>query len=552
LAFHRPIFKENAMKRISLRTHLILIVSIAIFFFVALGASGLLGSQHIAGQVASLINTQKMIRQQTEADMMHDAVRSDVLSALYRDKTGETAKLKDIATDLAEHSKRFRDLMADNAKRTADPQLTSLFGQVIPQVERYLASAELIVSTISSQPDKALATLPAFEQDFGVLEGTMEKVTDAIEKSSDSAQRTVDEGIAQQAMGSSIVALGAALVLAAYAVLLSRLLLRPLQALTSTANQVIKTGNLSLRVDDNAGLELAVSIQAFNRMLQSQQKLVGQLQSVAGSLESTSTSIGELTSRVRSDAEAQSSSAEHISSAISQMSHSVANVSQGTRSALECSQAAGEQARSSSQTVTQSANAILAATQAVQHVSGVIHSLESSAMQIGQVVEAISGIAEQTNLLALNAAIEAARAGESGRGFAVVADEVRNLAERTSTATKEIQTMVSGIQTSAQQAVHAMEDGIRQVAQSSEEAQKAGNAIELIEDRTRESVNTMGQIHQELQEQASASQDIAGNADQVSDMARRTLNSALEVEAETRRLQQLAQNLNKTLASFSG
>jgi len=540
------------MKRISLRTHLILIVSIAIFFFVALGASGLLGSQHIAGQVASLINTQKMIRQQTEADMMHDAVRSDVLSALYRDKTGETAKLKDIATDLAEHSKRFRDLMADNAKRTADPQLTSLFGQVIPQVERYLASAELIVSTISSQPDKALATLPAFEQDFGVLEGTMEKVTDAIEKSSDSAQRTVDEGIAQQAMGSSIVALGAALVLAAYAVLLSRLLLRPLQALTSTANQVIKTGNLSLRVDDNAGLELAVSIQAFNRMLQSQQKLVGQLQSVAGSLESTSTSIGELTSRVRSDAEAQSSSAEHISSAISQMSHSVANVSQGTRSALECSQAAGEQARSSSQTVTQSANAILAATQAVQHVSGVIHSLESSAMQIGQVVEAISGIAEQTNLLALNAAIEAARAGESGRGFAVVADEVRNLAERTSTATKEIQTMVSGIQTSAQQAVHAMEDGIRQVAQSSEEAQKAGNAIELIEDRTRESVNTMGQIHQELQEQASASQDIAGNADQVSDMARRTLNSALEVEAETRRLQQLAQNLNKTLASFSG
>ena len=540
------------MKRISLRTHLILIVSIAIFFCVALGASGLLGSQHIAGQVASLINTQKMIRQQTEADMMHDAVRSDVLSALYRDKTGETAKLKDIATDLAEHSKRFRDLMADNAKRTADPQLTSLFGQVIPQVERYLASAELIVSTISSQPDKALATLPAFEQDFGVLEGTMEKVTDAIEKSSDSAQRTVDEGIAQQAMGSSIVALGAALVLAAYAVLLSRLLLRPLQALTSTANQVIKTGNLSLRVDDNAGLELAVSIQAFNRMLQSQQKLVGQLQSVAGSLESTSTSIGELTSRVRSDAEAQSSSAEHISSAISQMSHSVANVSQGTRSALECSQAAGEQARSSSQTVTQSANAILAATQAVQHVSGVIHSLESSAMQIGQVVEAISGIAEQTNLLALNAAIEAARAGESGRGFAVVADEVRNLAERTSTATKEIQTMVSGIQTSAQQAVHAMEDGIRQVAQSSEEAQKAGNAIELIEDRTRESVNTMGQIHQELQEQASASQDIAGNADQVSVMAKRTLGSALEVETETRHLQQLAQSLNKTLASFSG
>ena len=45
------------------------------------------------------------------------------------------------------------------------------------------------------------------------------------------------------------------------------LLVRPLQQLTHTANQVIKTGNLSLRVDDNAGLELAQSIRAFNASL---------------------------------------------------------------------------------------------------------------------------------------------------------------------------------------------------------------------------------------------------------------------------------------------
>ncbi len=80
----------------------------------------------------------------------------------------------------------------------------------------------------------------------------------------------------------------------------------------------------------------------------------------------------------------------------------------------------------------------------------------------------------------------------------------------------------------------------------------AGSAIELIEDRTRASVTTMDQIHRELQEQASASHNIAGNADQVSAMARHTLDSAREVETETRRLQQLAQNLNQTLAAFNG
>ena len=67
------------MQQFSLRLHLTLMVGLAILFCVALGATGLLGSRNIAGEVGLLLNTQKMIRQQTEADMMHDAVRSEAL-----------------------------------------------------------------------------------------------------------------------------------------------------------------------------------------------------------------------------------------------------------------------------------------------------------------------------------------------------------------------------------------------------------------------------------------------------------------------------------------
>lgn len=79
----------------------------------------------------------------------------------------------------------------------------------------------------------------------------------------------------------------------------------------------------------------------------------------------------------------------------------------------------------------------------VQGMAQAAQELGGESAAINNTVHFISDIADQTNLLALNAAIEAARAGESGRGFAVVADEVRKLAERTKTATTEIDAIVA-------------------------------------------------------------------------------------------------------------
>ncbi|TXG93503.1 MAG: chemotaxis protein [Rhodocyclaceae bacterium] len=87
-----------------------------------------------------------------------------------------------------------------------------------------------------------------------------------------------------------------------------------------------------------------------------------------------------------------------------------------------------------------------------------VEGLATQAGEIGKIVQLIHEIADQTNLLALNAAIEAARAGEAGRGFAVVADEVRKLAERTSKATADIESLVSGITQNSSTAKDAMED----------------------------------------------------------------------------------------------
>ena len=102
---------------------------------------------------------------------------------------------------------------------------------------------------------------------------------------------------------------------------------------------------------------------------------------------------------------------------------------------------------------------------ALDRVTRKIRSLGERSLRINLLVELIDDISTQTNMLALNAAIEASRAGEQGKGFAVVAREVRKLAERVSSATKDVGAFIDSIQEATDESVTAMEE-IRLVTRS--------------------------------------------------------------------------------------
>jgi methyl-accepting chemotaxis protein len=124
----------------------------------------------------------------------------------------------------------------------------------------------------------------------------------------------------------------------------------------------------------------------------------------------------------------------------------------------------------------------------------VVQGLGKKGDEIGQIIQVIDGIAEQTNLLALNAAIEAARAGEHGKGFAVVADEVRKLAERSSTATKEIGSLIQAIQNETQNAVQAMLEGDSKVEQGVQVVKVAGESFTSITAAVEDINNRMSEL----------------------------------------------------------
>ena len=110
----------------------------------------------------------------------------------------------------------------------------------------------------------------------------------------------------------------------------------------------------------------------------------------------------------------------------------------------------------------------------------VINTLSERAADIGTILSVIDEVAEQTNLLALNAAIIAAQAGEHGKGFAVVADEIKELAERTSSSTREIAQVIKGVQDETQRAVEAINQAEKSIADGELLSQKSGEALTKI------------------------------------------------------------------------
>jgi methyl-accepting chemotaxis protein len=163
---------------------------------------------------------------------------------------------------------------------------------------------------------------------------------------------------------------------------------------------------------------------------------------------------------------------------------------------------------------------------ATEQLSERVRDLGRHSAQIGSIVETISDIASQTNLLALNAAIEAARAGEHGKGFAVVADEVRKLAEKSSTATKEIAQMVRTVQTGSTEAVEAMRQAGDDVAAAVRLTDQAGSAFQAINTGAQSAVERVSDIRKALDGMRTASEQLEQVVKEVTTIAENNRGSA--------------------------
>ncbi|WP_295849661.1 PAS domain-containing methyl-accepting chemotaxis protein [uncultured Xylophilus sp.] len=209
--------------------------------------------------------------------------------------------------------------------------------------------------------------------------------------------------------------------------LLAHMLVAPLGAVVQSANR-LAAGDLtrttsSRRSDDLGRLDRALGQLGVNLFSvvrdardQSREMLHGAREIAQGN--------GDLSQRT----ESQASSLQQTAAAVEQMTGAVQQTSDNAAQAAALARDARDMARQGDT--------------AVQELATTMQDIQAASARVGEITEVIDSIAFQTNILALNAAVEAARAGEQGRGFAVVAAEVRTLAQRTSTAAKEIKGLI--------------------------------------------------------------------------------------------------------------
>jgi methyl-accepting chemotaxis protein len=362
-----------------------------------------------------------------------------------------------------------------------------------------------------------------------------------------------------------LVTLGILAAVALLAFLLGRGMSRPLTAITAVMNR-LSSGDTDVTIPgadrrDELGT-MAMAVDVFRRnMLEARtlreaqeatkqqaeiekKALQGQMadrfeadvKSVVGAVAKATKDMQRVAGEITSSVNGTSERAAAAAAASEEASASVSTVAAATEELASSVAEIGRQVTHSSGVADQ---AVVKAGQTTEMVAG----LTAAGEKIGDVLRLIGAIASQTNLLALNATIEAARAGEAGRGFAVVASEVKELASQTAKATEEIAGQVTAIQAATGNCVTAIggiSDTIREISGI---ATTIAAAVEEQDSATRE-------IARSVQQAAAGTSEVSHNVAGASQAAHQSRTLADNVMVASGQLSQHADALFKSVDTF--
>ncbi len=333
--------------------------------------------------------------------------------------------------------------------------------------------------------------------------------------------------------------------------LLRQMLAKPLNATIAMVKDVATgDGDLTKRLDLNRSDEIGKLGHWFDMFVGNLHDIISQMRDSSQAVASAATEIAASADEMADGLQTQEQQTQQVAAAVEELSQSVTEVAAKSADATEASEQSKHSAEDGGRIVTDTIEEMRGIATEVRGSAETINALGVQSEKIGEIIAVINDIADQTNLLALNAAIEAARAGEHGRGFAVVADEVRKLAERTTTATEEVSSSITGIQKETTSAVTMIEAGSERVGRGVELAGKAGAALESIVGGSENLQSMVQDIAAAANEQSAASGEIARAVEGINSITRQSSQGASQSAQAAGDLAHQAEQLQTLVAKF--
>jgi methyl-accepting chemotaxis protein len=393
---------------------------------------------------------------QWNADMMHDALRADVMAAMYAKSA--------VDNEVADHGRTMLENY-DAAAAEAPTSLTADYTRVRPRVVIYADAAANVVNSRNTTQLKDYLTIYAeLEEELGALDDSMLSAVQAASDEGVSSARKSDWIIGLAGLAGILITM-----LAGWRTL--RAIRRPLRemvaGLRAAAGCDLTVQVPVLRRDELGEMAGALNgaMGALRETVTATAVRVGTLTAASGDLRTLAGELDGSAEQTLAQARSADASAQNAASAVGDMMTATDELAASIREIARQTEVA---------TATTSA-----ATQDAARTAEAVARLSEASREVGDIVQLITNIAEQTNLLALNATIEAARAGAAGKGFAVVATEVKDLAQETAQATADITAKISAIQemtngtaaaiASITEVIAQIDDGQRMIAAAVEQ-----------------------------------------------------------------------------------
>jgi methyl-accepting chemotaxis protein len=308
-------------------------------------------------------------------------------------------------------------------------------------------------------------------------------------------------------------------------------------------------GDLSVEAEVTTEVTGAIA-DSFNYMIAQLRSIITGVQEATLQVSSSANEIQTTTEHLSQGSEAQAMQIADTSSAIEEMAVSIQQVSENATVSATVGEQALANAQQGAQAVQNTIGGMNRIRDQVQETAKRIKRLGESSQEIGEIVQLIGDIADRTSILALNASIQAAMAGEAGQGFAVVAEEVERLAERSTEATKEIDTLIRTIQNETNEAVAAMEATTNEVVEGSLLAEEAGQALSEIETVSNRLAELSQSISLASKQQARGSETLAKSMGEIAEVTQQTAAGTKQASVSISTLAMLADELRDSVSAF--